>query len=162
MKKNIEKIIAILMVIAGIIIAVKAIEIFIKVFIPVVLVLLVLKIVFSSPFKKNNALNIKRSSAIFSGSQLNFDGQEFSGGKFFAIFGGVECDLSTALIDDNCVIDATAIFGGVDLIVPEYINVQVNSVSLFGGVSKANKNILSDAKTIHINTLAIFGGVDIK
>ena len=56
------------------------------------------------------------------------------------------------------------IFGGIDIIVPDDVNVKIKSTSIFGGAS--NKKQLMDDKekkhTIYINASCVFGGVDIK
>ena len=54
-------------------------------------------------------------------------------------------------------------YGGIDILVPPTINIKVNSLSLFGGVSdKTHRNMNPDAPTLYINGTGIFGGVDIK
>ncbi len=161
MKKHADTILGVLIIIAGIIIAINVFEIFIKIFVPVVVVLIVLRLVFSSK-KKINTENTKKSTVIFSGSELNFGGEEFSGGKFTAIFGGIECTLRGAVINGDCVVEATAIFGGVDIIVPDGVNVKVNSTSIFGGVSQMQNNTTDNANTLYINATCLFGGVEIK
>ncbi len=161
MKKYKDTILAIAIVLAGIIIAVNAIGIFIKIFIPVMVVFIVFKFLFSSK-KQSDSQNVKKSTAIFSGSELDFCGEKFSGGKFLALFGGVECILRNALIEEDVVINATAIFGGIDITVPEGVNVKVNSNSIFGGVSQKQNKTTENTNTLYINATCLFGGVDIK
>lgn len=99
--------------------------------------------------------------AVFSGKDLRPQGV-FTGGKFTATFGGLKLDLRNADIADNCVIDVSATFGGVDIIVPSNVRVVVKSNSIFGGTGdKTNKNIPADAKTVYINAVNLFGGTDI-
>ena len=61
-------------------------------------------------------------------------------------------------------LELNAIFGGIDIIVPDDVNVKIKSTSIFGGAS--NKKQLMDDKekkhTIYINASCVFGGVDIK
>ena len=61
-------------------------------------------------------------------------------------------------------LELNAIFGGIDIIVPDDVNVKIKSTSIFGGTS--NKKQLMDDKekkhTIYINASCVFGGVDIK
>ena len=73
----------------------------------------------------------------------------------------MECDLRKAIIENDCAIQVTAVFGGIDIMVPDNVNVKVNSNSIFGGVSNktsANPN----APTLYINATCMFGGADIK
>ena len=92
---------------------------------------------------------------------MNYDDQVFEGAQLTAAFGGITCDLRKAIIEKDCAITASAIFGGIDILVPENVNVRVNSNSIFGGVS--NKTTThKDAPTIYISGTCMFGGVEIK
>ena len=54
-------------------------------------------------------------------------------------------------------------FGGIDILVPDNINVKINSNSIFGGVSDKNhRSSVPGAVTLYINATCMFGGVDIK
>ena len=60
-------------------------------------------------------------------------------------------------------ISASAVFGGIDILVPDNVNVKVSSNSIFGGVSEKKHNPdNAGAVTLYINATCIFGGVDIK
>ena len=66
-------------------------------------------------------------------------------------------------MEGDCVIQASAVFGGIDILVPAGVNVKVSSNSIFGGVS--NKTVSSrdgNAVTLYIKADCMFGGVDIK
>ena len=94
---------------------------------------------------------------------MNFDSEEFNGAELTAVFGGVKCDLRNAIIEKDCAITATAVFGGIDIFVPDYVNVKINSNSIFGGVSDKNhRSSVPGAVTLYINATCMFGGVDIK
>ncbi len=110
---------------------------------------------------KKDGKNPKVGCGAFSGCNMNFAGEVFDGADLTAAFGGVKCDLRGAIIEKDCAIKATAVFGGIDITVPDNVNVKVNSTSLFGGVS--NKTVAHpDAPTIYVNATCMFGGVDIK
>ena len=101
--------------------------------------------------------------AVFSGQDLNFTNEQFTGASLSSVFGGIKCDLRGAIIEDDVLINAEAIFGGIDIFPPANVKVKVKSNSVFGGVS--NKAIFTDddnAPTIYVNATCIFGGVDIK
>lgn len=140
-----------------------------KLLIPVAIILIGLKLIFGSIFSKKSAEaraklasgSHKSGSAIFSGCDLNWNGETFEGAKLTAIFGGATCDLRGAHIPGDCAIDATSVFGGIDIIVPEHIHVKVNSTSIFGGVENKTAGS-SGTVTVYINATCIFGGVDIK
>lgn len=140
---------------------------------PAIIVIIGLKLIFGAVFgdktmkllesSKQSGDNIKIGCATFSGQDLIFDGEEFSGAELTAVFGGVKCDLRHAIIEKDCAITGTAIFGGIDIFVPDYVNVKVNSNSIFGGVSeKKHRPTVQGAVTVYINATCMFGGVEIK
>ena len=144
-----------------------------KLGIPILIVCTGVKMIFGGVFKnksdkvieKNrvNGVNIIKHNALFSSADANYSGEMFYGTNLSAIFGSVTCDLRTAFIEQDCVIKATAIFGGVDIYVPEGVNVKVHSTSIFGGVSNDNhKNSQDNPHTIFVNAVCLFGGADIK
>jgi predicted membrane protein len=103
--------------------------------------------------------------AVFGGSRRRVDSQDFKGGETFAIFGGVELDLRSAIItQDEVVIDATALFGGVDIQVPENWNVAVEGHGIFGGYDDKTLHAMpEDARPrVVITGSAVFGGVVVK
>ena len=140
---------------------------------PAIIVIIGLKLIFGAVFgdktmkllesSKQSGDNIKIGCATFSGQDLIFDGEQFSGAELTAVFGGVKCDLRHAIIEKDCAITGTAIFGGIDIFVPDYVNVKVNSNSIFGGVSeKKHRPTVQGAVTVYINATCMFGGVEIK
>ncbi len=144
-----------------------------KLGIPIIIVVIGLKMIFGGIFKNKsdkviqnnriNGVNIVKHNAMFSGSDANYSGEMFYGTELSAIFGSVTCDLRSAFIEQDCVIKAVSIFGGVDIYVPEGVNVKVHSTSIFGGVSNdEHKNSQDNSHTIFINAVCLFGGVDIK
>ena len=144
-----------------------------KIAAPAIIVIIGVKLIFGAVFgdkatkmlesSKQSGENIKTGCATFSGQTLNYDGERFSGAELTAVFGGVKCDLRNAIIEKDCAINATAIFGGIDIFVPDYVNVKINSNSIFGGVSEKNHRPQNpNAVTVYINATCMFGGVDIK
>lgn len=144
-----------------------------KLAVPAIIVIIGLKLIFGAIFgdkamkllesSKQNGDNIKIGCATFSGQDLNFDGEQFGGAELTAVFGGVKCDLRNAVIEKDCAITATSIFGGIDIFVPDYVNIKINSNSIFGGVSDKNhRPTVQDAVTVYINATCMFGGVEIK
>jgi predicted membrane protein len=71
--------------------------------------------------------------AIFSGFKRRIDAQDFKGGDIVALFGGVHLDLRHAAISgDRASIDVNAMFGGIDIRVPENWLVTMKGVGIFG------------------------------
>ncbi|MGN1377622.1 MAG: LiaF transmembrane domain-containing protein [Dorea sp.] len=112
---------------------------------------------------KQNGEEMKTGFAAFSGQNLNFDQEVFTGAELTAVFGGIKCDLRNAIIERDAVINTSSIFGGIDILVPDTVNVKVNSNSVFGGVDmKKHQNSKDNEYTIYINSTCMFGGVDVK
>lgn len=144
-----------------------------KLLLPAILIAIGISLIFKDAIgSKINAeikkLNENKTSAneycaTFGSQNINFDGEEFNGVDLTAVFGGIKCDISKSLIASNQVINATSIFGGIDIYVPENVKVKIKSVPIFGGVSDKKKHATNnEANTIYINATCIFGGVEIK
>lgn len=144
-----------------------------KLVIPAVIVIIGIKLIFSAVLgdkatkmiavSRQNGDNVKTGCATFSGQDMNFDGEIFEGAELNAVFGGVKCDIRNAIIEKDCAITASAIFGGIDIYVPDNINVKISSNSIFGGVSeKKHRPYMENAVTLYINAICIFGGAEIK
>lgn len=104
---------------------------------------------------------------IFSGGTKIIQSNNFIGGKITSIFGGGEIDLLDAkLSPGENVIDITAIFGGVTIIVPKEWKIQVAVTPLLGGFADSrtrDPQIVQDtSKTLKITGTAIFGGGELK
>lgn len=144
-----------------------------KLGVPVLVVVVGLKMIFGGLFKNKsekivqnnvqNGISVPKYNALFSSSDVNFSGEMFYGAGLNAVFGGVTCDLRNAFVEQDCVVKAVAVFGGVDIYAPEGVNIKVHSTSLFGGVSnEKHKSLPENPNTIFVNAICLFGGVDIK
>ncbi len=138
-----------------------------KIVIPVIIIRVGIRLIVGASAKEKSTPTInkstaKRTTAVFSGSEISFSGEVFEGANLSAVFGGIECDLRGAIIEKDCVINAAAVFGGVDITVPDYVNIKLNSNSIFGGVSDLKHTPhIEGAPTLYINAGCAFGGVDI-
>jgi predicted membrane protein len=142
-----------------------------KLFIPVIIIIIGVKMVISGIFgnkaneilkkMKSEGKELQSASATFSSNNLNYDNMVFEGVELSAVFGGVKCDLRNAIIEKDCAIQATAIFGGIDIFVSDNVNVKVSSNSIFGGISN-KKTAQKDVPTIYVSGTCMFGGVEIK
>lgn len=84
--------------------------------------------------------------------------------RAFALFGGIEIDLTEAVFEQReIVIDAVALFGGVEVKVAENVSVRGAGTGIFGGFEVATHEAVDpDAPTIVIRGVALFGGVDAR
>ncbi|MFD7507566.1 DUF1707 domain-containing protein [Streptomyces sp. NPDC059850] len=82
----------------------------------------------------------------------------------FAVFGGVEIDLTEAVFEQReIVIQAWAVFGGVDIKVPENVSLHGSGSGVFGGVDVAEREAPDpDAPVVRVSGFALFGGIDAK
>lgn len=144
-----------------------------KLILPLIFVIIGLSLIFKNNINKEVNEKIKKLNenlssndgytATFSGQNLNFDGEEFKGSNLNAIFGGIKLDLRKAIINEDIVINASSIFGGIDIYIPDNCKVKIKSNSIFGGVSNNKKcNVDDNSYTIYINASCMFGGVEIK
>ncbi|MGH8828620.1 MAG: LiaF domain-containing protein, partial [Jiangellaceae bacterium] len=82
-----------------------------------------------------------------------------------AIFGGVELDLRDARLESHEVaITIKAVFGGVNIVVPDDIQVIVDGSAVFGGFddSKITGQPGAGAPVVHVGGKAVFGGVSVQ
>lgn len=103
--------------------------------------------------------------SIFGGGERHINTPDFTRADVLAIFGGHKLDLRKATIKGaSAVIDATAIFGGIEIVVPEAWNVVVRGVGIFGGYGDESHlpNPSEQAPELIVQGVAIFGGVAIK
>ena len=100
---------------------------------------------------------------MFGGQNIDMSGKEFKGKNLNAVFGGLKLDLRGAKIKEDVVINASAIFGGIEIWVPDNVAVVTKSNSFFGGVSNKSKNTPKDgAPTVYVNGMALFGGIEVR
>lgn len=139
-----------------------------EIIVPVIIIMLGIKlIVKSTPHKEkidNAPKEQKECMAVFGSQTIDYTDKEITVAKIGAIFGGAKCNLTDAKIKDGSRVDLLCAFGGADIIVPENVNVKVNTFCLFGGISdkRVIKDTYKDAITLNINGFCLFGGADIK
>jgi predicted membrane protein len=110
--------------------------------------------------------DVVRATAVFGGPKIVSTAQHFQGAWLTAFFGGVTLDLRGARpAPEGASVNATAAFGGVEIIVPKGWRISVRSTPIFGGLEdKTDHSELPapDAPTLHVDALTVFGGVEIK
>lgn len=85
--------------------------------------------------------------------------------RAMAVMGGCKLDLRGAeLTAQDPVIRAVSIMGGIEIIVPEGIAVEVTGLALMGGKSVRIKDVLPlpGAPRLHVRVLAFMGGVSVR
>lgn len=84
--------------------------------------------------------------------------------RVFALMGGIDLDFSEAVLPPGVTnVEFLCLMGGLDIIVPEGINVEVKGVPIMGGIDKkVSDEHYPGRPTLRIHGLAVMGGVDIK
>ena len=104
---------------------------------------------------------------IFGGGEPRLQTKEFRGGRLTAIFGGFKLDLSRAEMQANeATIEANAVFGGGEILVPETWHVVLHGSGIFGGYDNKTRYFQPDAsqpsRTLIVKGSAVFGGIVVK
>jgi len=117
----------------------------------------------------NGAANTIQAFAIFGGVERRVHMTNFAGGELTAMFGGIEMDFRSADIDgEEAVLFLDAVFGGIELVLPDRWNAVWEGQSIFGGYSDETRPPLPDVpgappkKRLILRGRALFGGVSVK
>jgi predicted membrane protein len=104
--------------------------------------------------------------SLFSAIKARNISGNFRGGSLVTIFGGIDLDLRDSIISkDGAKLEVTAVFGGMNIIVPSEWRVVVKGVPIFGGCSNkthSNNSANENAPVLVINYFAAFGGLDVR
>lgn len=107
--------------------------------------------------------------AMFGGVERRITTSNFVGGSASATFGGVELDFRSADIEgEEAVVYLEALFGGIEVTVPERWMVVWEGQSIFGGYSDETRPPLPDVpgappkKRLILRGRAVFGGITLK
>ena len=99
------------------------------------------------------------------GTRIKDRSEHFAHADVSAIFGGATLDLREAHIDQEASVDALALFGGVDVLVPKGWRVALGGTPILGGCedkTEGDGELPADAPLLKVNATAILGGVDVK
>lgn len=104
---------------------------------------------------------------IFSGGRRRIDSTDFRGCEVVTFCGGFEIDLRNATIaDGKATVDINAMFGGVEIFVPDHWKVLMNGMGIFGGFEdKTTPPRVVEGTPIPelvVTGYAIFGGASVR
>jgi predicted membrane protein len=120
----------------------------------------------AGPLPRDAGEDVVVASGIFGGPELANASQSFRGASLTAVFGGVVLDLRDARpAPPGARITATAVFGGVDILVPHGWRIAMKGTPIFGGVTDKTKHgaeLPADAPSLYVDAFAVFGGVEVK
>jgi predicted membrane protein len=123
----------------------------------------------SAPGAAADSSNMLNEYALFGGVERRVNVSDLRGGSISAIFGGVELDFRSADIEgEEAVVFVEAIFGGVEIVVPDRWNVTFQIQSIFAGYSDERTPPVPDPlntmrkKNLILRGRAVFGGIVVK
>ncbi|MCB2222977.1 MAG: cell wall-active antibiotics response protein [Actinobacteria bacterium] len=103
--------------------------------------------------------------AVLSSSRVATRSDRFRRAAVTAVLGGLTLDLTKATpVPEGASVSATAVFGGIDVVVPTGWVVTVRGLPLFGGWDDTTARTAAgpDAPHLEIQALVLFGGLEVK
>lgn len=100
--------------------------------------------------------------ALLGGLSRGSNSTAFEGGELTAVMGGLEIDLRQARIDGEAIIDVFAMWGGIDIRVPDDWTVIVRVTPILGGVDDKTRPPRDTAQRLVLRGAVVMGGVEIK
>jgi hypothetical protein len=106
--------------------------------------------------------------AVFGGADRRGRWRIATSSMAIALFGGVDLDLRSVSLEDPDAteIDITgiAMFGGIDIVVPEGMEVETTGISLFGGKDCRLADVPPNPSlpVLRVRALVLFGGLDVR
>ena len=100
--------------------------------------------------------------AVLGVRKIVIDSRSYTGGRIIAFMGGCELDLTKADMEQGpAAIELIAVWGGIEIKVPDGWEVVGNMVPIMGGADIRTK-AAPGGRRLNVSGLAIMGGVDIK
>jgi predicted membrane protein len=139
--------------------------------IPLGIALIGAKVIWEAVTRRNRATDVVGDSdavihsfAMMAGVKRQSTSREFRGGDVNAIMGSVELDLRNAQIreGDDVIVDAFAMWGGVEIKVPTNWRVVGNVLPIMGGFEDNTHPTGESGPTVTIRGTAIMGGIEVK
>jgi predicted membrane protein len=101
--------------------------------------------------------------AVLGGVNRGNNSRAFRGGDLTAVMGGCQIDLRNAAIDGEAVIDVFAMWGGIEIKVPEDWSVSGRVTTILGGYEdKTRPPRDSTAHRLILRGVVIMGGIEVK
>ncbi|GAG53764.1 unnamed protein product [marine sediment metagenome] len=122
--------------------------------------------------KAPSSSNTFNLSFVLGGAEYKFASDQFKGGKVSAFMGGGTIDLRDADIqNDDIIIDAFVVMGGIEIRVPRNWHVNIEGTPILGGID--NKTVVmskqevaanpeKEIRKLTIKGMSIMGGIEVK
>lgn len=137
-------------------------------------IILIAVSVLVSIFKKDKMPTARTRSVplyigIFGEADERVINDDFEGCTCISVFGSVDLDLSDLKLKKDIYIKTKSIFGGVDIFLPEGVNVITSGISILGGTENKIKKVAPKTTkgrkkeiNVYIENFCLFGGAEIK
>lgn len=134
----------------------------IEIVVPVIVVAIGLAIL-SGAFHRRTVSRERSSSAILGGSDREIDPSDGDDSAVTALFGGYEVRIRDRAPAPGAKLSAFAMFGGVDIYVPEGVPIRVTQRrAILGGVDVQVPEVGRDETAFEIEATAILGAVEVQ
>lgn len=103
-------------------------------------------------------------NAVLSSIETRNTSSNFSGAHIVAFWGGVDLDLRDAVVTHDITVYVTAVMGGVDILAPRNVRVNLSRTAVLGGVDCRAYTLGADsgAPVVNFVCTAVLGGIDVK
>lgn len=131
---------------------------------PVIVILIGYRMIVKKPWSANSGSsdNGQETFVAFSGTEKQINSDNYPGGNVTTWFGGAKLDLRSARMADNATVNVFAAFGGVEILVPKNVRVELSVTPLFGGSEDKTQPDPEINGRLRITGTVLFGGVEIK
>lgn len=100
---------------------------------------------------------------VFSSDERNVNSASLERGEVFSLFGGTTVDMSNSIISDNNLkLEMTAIFGSIDIRLPEDCRIELKGTPIFGNIDDRTRANPISTKKVILDCTCVFGGIDIR
>ena len=132
--------------------------------IPGIIILIGISLIFSPRYHRHVVISSRGNyTAVFGGLEEKCVDKEFTTCEITAVFGEAKVDLSEIeLKNERGVINVSAIFGGVELILPTKYHILIQGAPVLGGFENRLKHQNPQEKSLVIQYTSFLGGVEIK
>lgn len=119
------------------------------------------------PCHKKGLPEIPQDFVLFGGREARITSDDWEGGEATAIFGGYDIDLRhTEMKGNEVTFEARAIFGGVEIKVPDHWVVELKGAPVMGAFEDKTRPPRPEPgvepKKLVVTGIAVFGGVEVK
>jgi hypothetical protein len=115
-----------------------------------------------APAPRGRGLRPRRAVAVMSGDRLTGPVAPGQGVQAYAVMGGAVVDLQREQLPPELTVTAVAVMGGVEVLVPRGVAVQLSGFAFMGGRDVRTEPPPAGAPVVRVQAYALMGGVEVK